>query len=63
MQPYLFNDGWMFQNKSGSSLEAVMDVKAETKPVTLPHDAVISTERVNDATYGAQGCYKGQNAS
>ena len=63
MQRYLFNDGWMFQNKSGSSLEALMGVAAEAKAVTLPHDAVISTERVNDATYGAQGYYQGQNVS
>lgn len=63
MQRYLFNDGWMFQNKSGSSLEALMGVVAEAKAVTLPHDAVISTERVNDATYGAQGYYQGQNVS
>ena len=46
MQRYLFNDGWMFQNKSGSSLEALMCVLAEAKAEAVPHRAVISTERL-----------------
>lgn len=61
MKRYLFNDGWMFQNSSGSALAALMGGKVESIPVTLPHDAVISTERVNDSAYGALGYYKGKN--
>lgn len=61
MKRYLFNEGWLFQNSSGSSLSALMGVQPETVPVTLPHDAVIVTERVDDPAYGSLGYFKGKN--
>lgn len=61
MKRYLFNDGWTFVNGSGSALSALMGRPPESRPVTLPHDCVIGTERVEDPAYASLGFYKGAN--
>lgn len=60
MKQYLFNDGWTFVNGSGGALAALRQ-PPESWPVTLPHDCVIGTERVNDPAYASLGFYKGAN--
>lgn len=62
MKKTLFNNGWMYANSSGSSLMALMGGIGEPPvPVTLPHDCVIGTERVNDPAYTSVGFFKGEN--
>ena len=61
MKRYLFNDGWNFINGSTSSLAALMGAAAKPVPVTLPHDALIGTERVEDQSLNPVAFYKGTN--
>lgn len=63
MNQYLFNDGWLFYNGSTSSLAALMGATVKPIPVTLPHDAVIGTERVQDQSLNPVAFYKGSNVS
>lgn len=45
MKKIKFNDGWIFHEGGGSSLEALMGPGAVTKQVTLPHDASVEKGR------------------
>ena len=40
-----FNDGWTVGPKSNSFMEMIVGSGSETARVTLPHDAMIGTER------------------
>lgn len=44
-----FNDGWSFRPQAVDRFAELMDPGAGLTPVTLPHDAVIGTERSADA--------------
>jgi len=62
MKKQLFNDNWMLLHGSGSALAALFGGTGENpEPVTLPHDAIISTERVNTPLGGGMGFYQGKN--
>ena len=57
MRKVKFNDGWSFVKGSGSALASLMGGGAEPVPVTLPHDAGISTLRSPEAEGGAGNGY------
>lgn len=59
MKRIRFNDGWVFVNSSGNSFADFEGRQAQ--PVTLPHDCVIGTARVNDPSLGASGYYRSAN--
>lgn len=49
MRRTCFNDGWTFRPQAVDRFAELMDPGAGLTPVTLPHDAVIGTERSPDA--------------
>ncbi|MBR1814655.1 MAG: hypothetical protein IJ773_12655 [Lachnospiraceae bacterium] len=58
MEKELFNDGWLFYNSSGTSLEDTVRGKVEPVAVTLPHDAMVLEKRDPDSPSGnATGFY------
>lgn len=62
MKSIRFHKGWSCMEGTGSALGALLGGQpAEAEPVTLPHDAVISTEREEDPLGGGNGFYKGKN--
>lgn len=63
MKQYLFNRDWEYKRASGGSLSAMLGEKAESEKVTLPHDSVIGTERVNEPTLASVAFYKGAHES
>ncbi|MGI6316825.1 MAG: glycoside hydrolase family 2 TIM barrel-domain containing protein [Christensenellales bacterium] len=63
MKRYLFNDGWLYSAGATGSLAAFLSDIAPPVPVTLPHDALIGTERVEDQSLNPVAFYKGVNMS
>lgn len=63
MKQYLFNDGWIYSNGPTSALAALMGGAAQVVPVTLPHDALIGTERVPDQKLNPVAFYEGKNVA
>lgn len=62
MHKMLFNDKWNFEEGAGNGMFAtLMGLAPKPVVVNLPHDAVIGTERVNEANLGPVGFYKGKN--
>ncbi len=62
MKTILFNEGWTCMDGTGSSLGALLGGQQTAgSPVTLPHDAVIFTERREDPLGGGNGFYEGKN--
>ena len=60
MRRTLFNDGWTFRPQPLDRFAELMGPGAGLTPVTLPHDAVIGTERSPDAG-PATGYFPGGN--
>lgn len=62
MKRALFNSGWFFAKGSGSSLQALFGAdNTPPTPVSLPHDAVIGTERKDFPIGGGTGFYESEN--
>ena len=49
-----FNDGWTVGAKANSFMEMIAGSGSEPARVTLPHDAMIDTERSRRAVLAAQ---------
>lgn len=62
MKKILFNENWNVRAGTGSALGNLLGGQQSAgESVTLPHDAVIFTERVNEPLGGGTGFYKGEN--
>lgn len=61
MKKRLFNEGWNFAKGTATTLGTLFGEGNELKPVTLPHDAMIETERVNFPGGACTGFYKPEN--
>lgn len=63
MKRELFNDGWIFTKGSGTSLEKLTGMDFSTAPehLTLPHDAMIFSERKDSLKGASLGFYVGEN--
>ena len=66
MRRTLFNDNWTFSEGAATTLDMLFSVTAgapevKTHPVTLPHDAMIETERKDFYAGACTGFYKPKN--
>ncbi|SHI86904.1 beta-galactosidase [Dethiosulfatibacter aminovorans DSM 17477] len=63
MKRKLFNENWVFGIGTGTSMDHLFGIGSDIEPksVTLPHDAMILTERKNSKEGASLGFYKGQN--
>ena len=51
-----FNDGWSFRPQAVDRFAELMDPGAGLTPVTLPHDAVIGTDRAPEDPVTTRRC-------
>ncbi len=66
MKKQLFNEGWTFGEGTATSLSFLMDAtaggnKKPPRPVTLPHDAMIESERADFFAGACTGFYQPKN--